>query len=106
MQVANAVSLGLSRPLTWLHFPVPRERTDAAYFAPLADLRLAPSTELYLGLIHDSNGAKGTRERIVSARGAIDREFGIATECGFGRRDPATVPGLLRLHADLADPVT
>jgi hypothetical protein len=29
-------------------------------------------------------------------------DFGIATECGFGRRDPATIPALLRLHAEVA----
>jgi len=29
------------------------------------------------------------------------RDFGIATECGFGRRPPATVPGLIELHSKL-----
>ena len=29
-------------------------------------------------------------------------EFSIATECGFGRRDPATIPELLRIHAEVA----
>jgi hypothetical protein len=28
------------------------------------------------------------------------KEFGIATECGFGRRPPETVPELLRIHAE------
>jgi len=27
----------------------------------------------------------------------------VATECGFGRRDPATIPDLLRLHMAVAD---
>jgi hypothetical protein len=27
--------------------------------------------------------------------------YDIATECGFGRRDPATVPELLRIHREL-----
>jgi hypothetical protein len=31
-------------------------------------------------------------------------EFGVATECGLGRRDPATIPDLLRLHAEVAGP--
>jgi hypothetical protein len=30
-------------------------------------------------------------------------EFFIATECGFGRRDPRTIPELLRIHAEVAD---
>jgi hypothetical protein len=29
--------------------------------------------------------------------------FSVATECGFGRRDPATVTELLRIHAAAAD---
>ena len=36
---------------------------------------------------------------------AADRfcsSYGIATECGMGRRDPATVEPLLRIHAELA----
>jgi hypothetical protein len=28
-------------------------------------------------------------------------DFGIATECGFGRRPPETVPALIELHASL-----
>jgi hypothetical protein len=30
-------------------------------------------------------------------------KFSMATECGFGRRDPRTIPGLLRIHAEVAD---
>jgi hypothetical protein len=29
--------------------------------------------------------------------------FAIGTECGFGRRDPKTIPELLRIHAQAAD---
>ena len=29
-------------------------------------------------------------------------DFSIATECGFGRRDPKTIPELLRIHAEIA----
>jgi hypothetical protein len=29
-------------------------------------------------------------------------EFSIATECGFGRRRPETIPELLRIHAEVA----
>jgi hypothetical protein len=32
--------------------PVPRDRTDDAYFAPLARLRLKGETELSFGLVH------------------------------------------------------
>jgi hypothetical protein len=30
-------------------------------------------------------------------------DFSMATECGFGRRDPRTIPELLCIHAQAAD---
>jgi hypothetical protein len=36
--------------------PVPKGRTDDAYFAPLDNLRLHPETKLYLGLVHRCDG--------------------------------------------------
>jgi hypothetical protein len=82
--------------------PVPRERDDAAYYEPLEDLRLAPATQLCLGLIHLTDGVAGTRRRMAAADRHA-RGYAIATECGFGRRPPETVAPLLRLHAELAD---
>jgi hypothetical protein len=101
VRVANALVDGLDRPLNWLHLPVPRERDDEAYYAPLADLRLAGDTELYLGLVHRTDGMEGTQRRIAAASKVVPA-FGISTECGLGRRPPETVPGLLDLHAAVA----
>jgi hypothetical protein len=101
VRFANAIAERVRRRVDWIHVPVPRERDDDAYFAPLAGLRLAPDTELYLGLIHARLGSAGSRRLIAAAERHVP-EFGIATECGFGRRDPATIPALLRLHAELA----
>jgi hypothetical protein len=101
VRVANALVDGLERPLNWLHLPVPRERDDEAYYAPLADLRLADETELYLGLVHRTDGMEGTQRRIAVASKVVPA-FGISTECGLGRRPPETVPELLDLHAAVA----
>ncbi len=100
--VANGIAAGVTRPIQWLHLPVPRERDDAAYFAPLAGLKLHPETELFLGLVHLSDGVAGTERRIAAARSVVP-EFGIATECGFGRRPPETVAALLQVHAEIKD---
>src|SRR5262249_24763633 len=90
----------LHRQLDYLHMPVPVERSDDAYFSPLAGLKLDPGTRLFLGLVHDTDGVAGTRKRIAAAARHIG-DFGIATECGFGRRPPETIPNLLRIHAEL-----
>jgi hypothetical protein len=102
VSVANAVAAGVDRPIAWLHLPVPRERADRAYFAPLANLRLHPETELYLGLVHQTDGLEGTRRRAEAARTVV-RSFGLATECGLGRRPPETARDLLQLHVDALD---
>jgi len=50
--------------------------------------------------VHDSDGAAGTQRRIAAAEKHAS-DFGIATECGFGRRPPETIPNLLRIHAEV-----
>lgn len=100
--IANYLAAHASRPIDWVHMPVPRDRDDDAYFRPLRDLKLHPRTQLFLGLVHYTDGEGGTRQRMAAA----DRHaagYGIATECGLGRRDPATIPELLRIHARCAD---
>jgi hypothetical protein len=98
---ANRVAQQIKRPLQLVHMPVPRNRDDDAYFAPLKGLALAPETELCLGLVHLTDGVEGSKRRLATARKFIEK-FSIATECGFGRRDPSTIPELLRIHAEVA----
>ncbi|MDQ6695711.1 MAG: hypothetical protein M3014_15090 [Chloroflexota bacterium] len=101
--VANAIAAGLKRPLNWIHMPVPRERDDDAYFAPLKGLKLHPGTELYLGLVHLTGGEEATRKRIEAAQRTVS-VFGVGTECGMGRRNSETIPELLKMHAAVAGP--
>jgi hypothetical protein len=98
--IANDISARLTRPINWIHMPVPRERDDEAFFAPLRDLRLHPETELYLGLVHYTDGVEGARKRIETAQ-RFAPTFGVATECGFGRRPPETVEPLMEIHRDV-----
>jgi hypothetical protein len=100
----QAIIDGARRPVQWVHLPVPRERDDVAYFQPLGDVELPAGTELYLGLVHTTGGLEATRRRIAAAAQVLDR-FGVATECGLGRRPRDTIPALLDQHAAVADPV-
>jgi hypothetical protein len=101
-EVSRRVSGQLTRPIDWIHLPVPRDRSDSAYFAPLAALGLGPETTVYLGLIHATDGAAGARRRIAAASEVVP-EFGLATECGFGRRPPESVRSLMELHVQVAE---
>ncbi len=98
---ANRLAARLERPITQIHMPVPRSRDDEAYFRPLSRLRLEPGTRLCLGLVHYTDGLAGTRKRMATAERYV-RDFSIATECGFGRRDPSTLAELLRIHREAA----
>jgi hypothetical protein len=102
VRVSNKLSRRVGRPMDWMHMPVPRERSDDAFFAALKNLHLPPETRLYLGLVHHTDGVAGTEKRIAVAKKVIS-DFGIATECGLGRRRPETLPELLRIHAEVVD---
>jgi len=96
VELANGAGSRLRRGMDFLHLPVPRDRTDDAYFAPLTKLAPGLSKKLYLGLVHYDDDA-GTRARIATACKHVG-DFGIATECGWGRTDPARVPGIIAAH--------
>lgn len=102
VEFANRLSSQLKRTIQLIHMPVPRDRADDAYFEPLKKLKLHSATELCLGLVHYTDGVAGTKQRLATARKYVT-QFAIGTECGFGRRDPATVPELLRIHAEVAE---
>lgn len=100
----------VERPIAWMHLPVPIERDDDAYFAPLRYLRVPDGAELYLGLVHFRDGVDGARRRIAAAQRFLEW-FGAATECGMGRRPPDrggaddTLTQLLAFHAAVAEPI-
>lgn len=58
-------------------------------------------TRLFLGLVHHTDGVQGTLQRLETAQKYVSG-FGIATECGFGRRPPETIPELMRIHREAA----
>ena len=101
VEIVNAVSTGVQRPIQFFHLPVPKPRTDEAFFVPLEKLKMKPETDLYLGLIHHNDDA-GNATRLATAKrhAKID---GIGTECGMARGDPARLPALLAAHFKLAE---
>jgi hypothetical protein len=99
VEFANALSEAIAHPLAFVHMPVPIGRTDDAYFRPLRDLKLPPTTEVYLGVVHAADGKDGTDKRIAAAARHISG-FGIACECGIARaRRPNLVATILSIHA-------
>jgi hypothetical protein len=97
--LANIICKAVKRPIHWMSMPVPRDRSDDAFFAPLKDLKMHKETELVLGLVHSEDGVAGTNKRIATAS-KYAKDFAVATECGIGRKwSPKEVAPLLRVHA-------
>lgn len=100
VRMANAATEAAGRAIDFFHMPVPRGRTDDAYFAPLKNLKTGKA-KIYLGLVHHTDGVAGTRARLAAAQKYL-ADPGIATECGFGRRPEDQIPGLLAIHREIA----
>jgi hypothetical protein len=104
VEIINPVAERLSRRIDWWHFPVPIDRDDEAYFAPLADLRLPGETEIFVGLAHLADGSDGALRRARAARSVLPT-FGIAAECGLGRHLHEGAVDVLRVHAQAAQAI-
>jgi hypothetical protein len=101
-ELANLIGSSAGRPIEFIHMPVPIERDDDAFYAPLQALQLDKQTELFLGLVHPKDGVAGTTKRMGVASKYVG-EFGIATECGISRnRSPDVVHEIFKVHAGAA----
>ena len=101
VEMLEGIAAATRRPIDFFHIPVPKERTDAAYYAPLRNWKRPAGTELYLGLLHHDDDA-GDRKRVAVAKEFID-DFGLSAECGWGRTEPGRLPGLLKGHRAAAE---
>jgi len=102
VEMANLIVEQVQHPVSWIHMPVPKDRADAAYFAPLKGLQLQDNTELYLGVVHFGD-EEGTQRRIQAAKGVV-KKFGVATECGMGRTPPEELGSILEICAAVTAP--
>jgi hypothetical protein len=96
VRMSNAAAENSGRRVDFTHMAVPINRDDKQYFAPLAELH-HPGPKVFLGLIHYSDGLDGAMRRAAVASEFLP-DFGVATECGWGRRPAWQVPELITLH--------
>lgn len=97
-----------SHKISYFHCPAPLSAAPhlAGYFAPLRDLCPALSDhgcELFLGLVH-AEDLEMTKAMIVEAQ-KVAPEFGVATECGMGRRSMENVPIIMNTMMAVVGPV-
>ena len=101
VKMANAATAKVERQIDYYHMPVPRDRNDDAYFEPLKDFD-SGNGKLYLGLVHVTGGVDTSLGLLATAK-RHTAAFGIATECGFGRRPITSMPALLEIHRSIAN---
>lgn len=101
VEMLEGIAAGTHRRVDFFHIPVPKGRTDAAYYAPLKAWKRPAGTKLYLGLLHHDDEA-GDKARIAVARKFVE-DFGLSAECGWGRTEPGRLPGLLNGHRIAAE---
>jgi len=102
VEMGSLIARSVTRSVTWMHMPVPIDRVDDAFFAPLKNLQLGPGTELYLGLVHAKDGVEGTKRRIATVKKYV-QNFGIASECGISRgRDVNVALEFIKTYAGAA----
>ena len=93
------------RSIDWLHIPVPRQREDEAFFAPLANLDLDARTQLYLGLVYLEDGVEGAARK-MSAASKYVQAYGVAAACGLNNPGASSRPRtqeMLEQHRRVAE---
>jgi len=101
VEMMEGIATATKRPIDFFHVPVPKERSDDAFYAPLQKWKRPDGTELYLGLLHHDDET-GDRKRVAVAKKFIE-DFGLSAECGWGRTEPGRLPGLLKGHRAAAE---
>ena len=86
IKVANELKKTVSRQINFLHMPVPVDRVDDDY-EPLIDIEMDPATEVFLGLLYDTDSANGNLDRLSTASKYL-REFGVASSAVSAEESP------------------
>ena len=89
----------IDRRVDYVHMPA-LKRPEPEFFAPLAELD-GEDVDVYLGIVHHTDGVDGFRDRMEMGRRYRDR-FGIGSVCGYGRIHPNELPHVLAVHRDCA----
>lgn len=103
VEIANGIAAGALRSIQYIHMPVPHDRNDEAYFAPLKDLKLGSETDLYLGCVHHGD-TEGNANKLATAR-KFTNVAAVGAECGLGRGKADLFDDVLAQHQKLGDKV-
>ncbi|HTW86741.1 MAG TPA: hypothetical protein VMD75_01935 [Candidatus Binataceae bacterium] len=103
VKMANAIAKEAGRRVDYFQMagPRPNRSEEAEFYQPLQNLDIGEA-RVFLGLIHDLDGADGLRMRVKRARSYLP-DFGISAACGFGRRPGEEMEATIKTHRDDVD---
>jgi hypothetical protein len=107
VHLANAIAgrWPAGRHFEYVHAPlaaaVKPPVNQRRFYQPLERLRLAASVPLVAGFVHERLSLDANRTLDRHLRGLLDREVGVATSCGLGRRDRESARQTMDLAAAL-----
>lgn len=103
VRAINGLSAVVRRPIHFIQAATMREWDTPRHWRALAELRLRPETQLYIGLVHASDGVAGARLRHALVSEHLT-QFGVSTECGLGRHSHEQVADVLTGFRSLLEP--
>lgn len=94
------------RPFEYLHAPLAAGQTppplDAAFYAPLGDLRLPAGTRFVAGLAHEDQSLGDQLIALAHVDAALGQAADVATTCGLGRRSREAAAAAIERTVELA----
>ena len=102
VEMMNGIAAATKRRIDFLHIPVPKDRTDDAFYAPLKDFK-RPSGHQALSRLAAPRRRRGRQDARRGREAVMSTEFGLSAECGWGRTEPGRLPGLLKGHRVAAE---
>ena len=97
----NELVAAIKHPIAWVHMPVPREREDVAYFAPLKGLKIDRRTRTISGT-RASYRWRGRRATSTCSGKTSCDQFRRSYRMRLWPPPAETVPDLIELHREVA----
>ena len=95
VEMMNGIVAATKRPIDFLHIPVPKDRTDDAFYAPLKDFKAPPGAnggmKLYLGLAAPRRRRR-RQEACRGRRGAMLRNSACRPSAAGAAPSPGDCP--------------
>lgn len=107
--LAHTLVTRLNRKLDYFQIPVPANRDDDEFFEPLKkhwNLFQEKGAYAYIGLVHENDEAGSKKIAATVERALGSSGWGVAAECGLGRRSIQDTESVIQIFKMISRPWT